>query len=284
MADKKFNFKTFTSFILVWTFLALIVSGVMLFVSPHGRVAHWSNWTLLGLTKEGWQAVHVLMALVFLIGGIFHLLKFNWKVFVHYLVTKKKGTGHVKEALISAVLFFAVLIGTIIGIPPFSTIIEYEESVKLSWEESEGNPPVPHMEAKTLQEVVGELGLEMNRAGQILESRGWGPVEGRMTLQQLAQANGVSPKDIYEALAPQTVDQAPGGSRSSGRRSSFSGARGMGRMTVGQLSDQLGLDLRTGLREMGIEASRDESWRVVAERAGISPRELLDEARSRLAD
>ncbi len=83
--SSKFSFKSFTTFILAWTFVVLILSGVMLFVSPPGRVAHWSNWTLGALTKEGWQEVHVLMAIVFLVGGLFHLLKFNWKVFTHYL-------------------------------------------------------------------------------------------------------------------------------------------------------------------------------------------------------
>ena len=56
-------------------FLMLILSGTMLYVSPPGRVAHWTGWTLLGGSKEQWGAVHSLMALVFLIGGLFHLLK-----------------------------------------------------------------------------------------------------------------------------------------------------------------------------------------------------------------
>ena len=79
MASKNFSFKTFTSFILAWSFLALIISGAVLYVAPAGRIANWTRWQLIILTKEQWQAVHTLAAIVFLIGGLFHLLKFKLK-------------------------------------------------------------------------------------------------------------------------------------------------------------------------------------------------------------
>ena len=52
MALKKFNFRALTSLTLLWMFLALLVSGVVLYIAPPGRIAHWTDWALLGLTKE----------------------------------------------------------------------------------------------------------------------------------------------------------------------------------------------------------------------------------------
>ena len=34
------------------SFIVLSLSGILLFVSPQGRVAYWSRWSLVGLTKE----------------------------------------------------------------------------------------------------------------------------------------------------------------------------------------------------------------------------------------
>lgn len=271
MSNRKFSFKTFTSFILVWTFLLLFISGVMLFVSPPGRVAHWTNWTLLGLTKEGWQGVHTLMAVVFLVGGIFHLLKFNWKVFIHYLATRKKGSSYRFEAVMASVLFVVVLIGTILGIPPFSSFLDFGESVKLSWEEKIGNPPVPHMELKTLAEVSGLLGLSVDEARGQLQARAWDAGKGSSSLQQLADVNGVSPQDIYQALQTKSGSSpspVPGNLQSIQRT-------GLGRKSIEDLSAELGFDLRAELNRMGITAENHERWRDVAERAGASPHDLL---------
>jgi len=67
---QRFSFKTFTSFLLVLTSFSLVFSGVILFLSPRGRVAHWTDWALMGLGKEEWGAVHILMAIVFLTGSL----------------------------------------------------------------------------------------------------------------------------------------------------------------------------------------------------------------------
>lgn len=46
------------------SFVMLLLSGAMLFVAPPGRVANWSNWRLLGLTKHDWGGLHIWFAAV----------------------------------------------------------------------------------------------------------------------------------------------------------------------------------------------------------------------------
>ncbi len=44
----------------------------MLFVSPPGRVANWTNWSLVGLTKHQWGGLHIWFSTVFLFVAIVH--------------------------------------------------------------------------------------------------------------------------------------------------------------------------------------------------------------------
>jgi len=50
----KQRLKIFTSFLLTWTFLAVSISGLALYLSPKGRIANWIQWHLWGYTKEEW--------------------------------------------------------------------------------------------------------------------------------------------------------------------------------------------------------------------------------------
>ena len=83
MTQSRFSYRVLTSFFVTFDFLILLVTGVVLYVVPHGRVANWINWELMGLSKDQWTSVHILSALLFLLVSILHLI-FNWKPFKHY--------------------------------------------------------------------------------------------------------------------------------------------------------------------------------------------------------
>ena len=46
-----FYFRGFTTFALSAAAFVIAASGVALFATPRGRVAHWTHWTLAGLEK-----------------------------------------------------------------------------------------------------------------------------------------------------------------------------------------------------------------------------------------
>ena len=48
----KFRTKGFVSLLLALTFLVASFSGVILYLTPRGRVANWTGWTMLGLDKH----------------------------------------------------------------------------------------------------------------------------------------------------------------------------------------------------------------------------------------
>jgi hypothetical protein len=201
MNRRQFSFRTFTSFILAWTFLALVVSGAVLYVAPPGRIANWTNWQLLILRKEQWQAVHVLTAIMFLVGGIFHLLRFNWKPFFSYL---KNRTGNClkfrNEIVASTALFFVVVAGTMAQLQPFQSVMIASESIRETWEEPGGVPPIPHMEEMTLQQLAQNMQIENEKLIQMLEKQSLSTAGLEETLRQLARRTQTSPEQIYEYL------------------------------------------------------------------------------------
>ena len=114
---KKFFWKSFVSFSLVWSFLIILISGIVLYIAPPGRVSNWTNWMLFGFTKGQWQAMHTLFSLSFVILSVFHLIVFNWKVFWFYIMTKTSSQlNKKKELLISLALIVVVFAGTYFNI------------------------------------------------------------------------------------------------------------------------------------------------------------------------
>jgi hypothetical protein len=277
MASKHFSFKTFTSFILAWSFLALIISGAVLYVAPAGRIANWTRWQLIILTKEQWQAVHTLTAIVFLVGGLFHLLKFNWKVFIAYLRRKTDaGLAFRNEIIASLVLFLVILAGTIAEQPPFATVMATGESIRQFWDNPAQTPPIAHMEQMTLQELARNMQVEPEELLQSLLKLGYAATGQDELLQQLAERYQKSPVQIYDALK---ANQPPDAANRQATASGGASGGGQGFKTLAELAGEYGLTTEDALRSLaakGIEAGADEKMREIADRSGKKPYELIE--------
>jgi len=276
MVRSSFSFRALVTTILVWSFAALLVSGIILYVAPPGRVAHWTGWRLFGLTKAGWQAVHTLTALLFMVGGLFHLLKFNWGAFKAYLRRSREAAAPFRwPVILGTLLFAATLAGTIAAVPPFSSVMELGERATESWATPEEEPPVPHLELRTLKQLAAERGLPVSRLEAALEARGLKGVRSGASLREIAEANGTTPRKLWAVLGRETSAgaAAPAATAGPGMRGG-----GWGRLTLAEAADRSGLDPDTAmgnLRAAGIDAAPGERLRAVAERSGRTPQELL---------
>ena len=122
VAGNKFNWKSFISFGLFFSFITIFLTGTILFLSPAGRVANWTNWQLFWLRKDQWQALHTVFSYTFAVLGIFHLFTSNWKVFLSYIKKKIEGKIHrKKEMLIASTLFLMIFAGTMLDLEIFSS-------------------------------------------------------------------------------------------------------------------------------------------------------------------
>ena len=59
VSERPFSVRGFTSLLLVLCLLMLLASGLTLYLAPRGRVANWTAWSALSLSRQQWVAVHI---------------------------------------------------------------------------------------------------------------------------------------------------------------------------------------------------------------------------------
>ena len=60
-----------TSLTAALAFVLMVLTSIILYIVPQGRIAYWADWHLWGLTKTEWGNIHINSGLLFL---SFHFL------------------------------------------------------------------------------------------------------------------------------------------------------------------------------------------------------------------
>lgn len=286
-----------TSVLIAASFTILVVSGVMLFVSPPGRIANWTNWNILSLTKKDWIALHVWFSTLFLTVTLFHLF-FNWRPLVNYFKDRAtRRIGFRWEWVVALAVCIGVYAGTRAGVPPFSSLLAFNERVKESWDKPRARAPIPHAELLSLAELVQKAGLEFATATNRLATHGITNGTAEIVVQDLADQNRRSAQQIYEMILAEPVTRGAG--RGQGQtqghgqgqgRGGFGGGGGGGKSggagggpgwkTLSQFCADEGIDLKDALARLnakGLKASTNLTMREIAVNNGYSrPFELID--------
>ncbi|MCC6488438.1 MAG: DUF4405 domain-containing protein [Candidatus Hydrogenedentes bacterium] len=265
MKGTRINIRGLATFVLAMTFTVLAISGTVLYFSPRGRVANWTGWSFLGIVKESWGSVHVVVALTFLAVAGLHLF-LNWRVFLRYLHVPSLPGLHLKKEFAAALLLTATITaGTLQGIPPFNLVSGWGESVKDYWETDSASVPYPHAELSTVEEFAAKTGTTVDDLRAKLAAKNIDIGDGKKSVGEVAKNHGVSPQALF-TKAPHNPGQGPS-----------SGGTGMGRKTLRQVCADEGISLDTALqtlRSSGIQVEPDETMRDIAERSGKNPHEL----------
>ena len=280
-AGRDFNWRALITFVTTVSFLIMALSGVMLYVAPRGRVANWTNWSLLGLEKEQWADLHMTAALLMLAALSFHLY-FNWKPLCHYL--KSKTTAHgmrLRELAVACAVGLVVAAGTLAGVPPFSTVLTVNERIKDAWEPTAGaigRAPSTYVQDRSVREFADRMGLSLEQMSAALKVHGIEIDDANVPIDALARRHGVSLQQIYEAVHAEAGQAGP--TRAGGAQREERGGGGQfGRITLGELCRHEAVPLAEAvqaLTEQGIEATEASRIREVADRLGMTPRELAD--------
>lgn len=192
------NYRSFVSLLTTFSFIAAGVSGLVLYVSPQGRVAFWQNWTMLGLGKAEWSSLHTLGSLLFAVTSLFHLW-FNWRALVSYLKSRMGSAFSQRRELAAASLVaLFVVASAIYGLPPLNGVVSFGDRIKGSWAKGGASePPFPHAELLTLRGLTARQGIDTGAAMNCLEREGIRVRSEQETLQSIARNNGVAPSDVY---------------------------------------------------------------------------------------
>lgn len=273
--QNRFYTRSFTTFLIVGTFLVLLLSGFILYVAPKGRVANWTGWAVVGIDKEQWGGIHINMALLFLGVSALHLF-YNWKVLVNYLHSRKERQFRRGKELLAAVVVVGVFgVGTVAEWMPFHSVIVLHEDIKAYWDANTQAAPVAHAEDLTLKDFAQYVGMTGRDAVEKLKGAGIQVDNAQLKMGDIAHQNALKPVDLYRILAPKGTPKVmsvnPDGTMPKG---------GYGQMTVADLalvSKQETGALLAKLQAKGYQAEGSANLRTVASALGVSPGSLASE-------
>jgi hypothetical protein len=269
---ESFNLRSFTSFSLVISTIIMSWSGFILYVAPPGRIANWGSWKLMLFTKAEWQAMHTIFSYLFFILAIIHLFFVNWKTFLNYLKSKLKAGLNKKWELIAASLLSVyIFIGSIYSWTPFGPVMTFGEKIKGSWEQNYKGAPVAHMEEYTIMKLSSDFSITPEELIKTLVDNNIKVRNIDLTLKTVASENKTIPSKIYEMLTSKYGKSIQG--------SGNEPPAGIGKFTVKATAENTGKELSVLigiLKENGIDAKGETTLREIAEKLGITPRDVYN--------
>ena len=200
------------------SFILLMLTSVILYIVPAGRVAYWADYHLLGLTKGEWGNLHINLGVLLLLAVILHTY-YNWKAITAYMKNKAKEFKLFNREFNAAlILVVVVCVGTYLEIPPLSSIITMGEEISADAEKFYGEPPYGHAELSSLKTFCKKMELDPELSMQRLKEEGFIVTSSEQPLIEIAATNQTSPKEIYLIISPLTErvsstfpDQPPAG-------------------------------------------------------------------------
>lgn len=260
-----------TSLTALCAFSVLLVTGIVLYVVPLGRVAAWAGWRFAGLDKDGWVHLHILLSALFLVVGVLHIV-LNWSPIVSYLKDRSRRLRVLTPELGTAVALTAlVAVSAVAGLPPLAWLLDLNDSIKDSASRTYGEPPYGHAELSPLRLFAQHTGLDLARARALLAARGIRVAADEQTIAEIARTNTVTPQQVYLAMKDAAVaPTAPG-------EMPAEAPPGTGRKRFAALCSEYGLDGEVVARELaakGITAEPDRTIREIAEANGMGPHDL----------
>lgn len=253
------------------SFLLVVLTSVILYIVPQGRVAYWANWKLWGLSKEQWGDLHINLGLLFLLALVFHIY-LNWKQITAYLKDKSRNmkvfTPDFNLALALTVVF---TVGTLALWPPFNYVLALNAWFQDEGAKAYGEPPYGHAELSSLKTFARQVNLDLDKALVLIEEQGLDFKGPGQTIQDIAKANNLSPQEVYEVIKPAAipVDVSAGLPETP--------PTGTGNRTVADLVAEYGLNypsVERGLRERGVEFEAQMTIKDVAAKYGKSPLDI----------
>lgn len=281
MAGLKINKRGLVSFLTLFGFLIMSLTGLVLYVMPVGRVAYWINWKMIGLSKDGWGNIHILSSVLFIVAGGFHI-GLNWKSLMNYFRDKIRKTVRLRrELIISSILALWIVVGSIWPFPPLSYLLDFNEWLKLTWVvRDEYKPPFGHAELMSLKVFCKKMDINPDVAVRELKANGIQFQSNQETLEEIGISNDISPMSLYllikkfepvpdvdklDTYAPESVEVE------------FSGT-GVGNRSLRYVCEKVGLDIDmvlTRLATAGLSGDPDQTVKSIAESSHTQPIEIM---------
>ena len=269
-----------TSLTAMLSFAVMILTSIILYVVPQGRVAYWADWRLWGLTKTDWGNIHIVVGLLFLLTLGLHLY-YNWKPVVSYLKNKLKQVKvFTPEFNVALVITLVFAVGTYLAVPPFSYVLSLNVYFKDIGAEKYGEPPYGHAELSSLKTFAAKMNLDLEQSMDLLGKAGYAVEDSETTLESIGRQYGLPPQEIYEVIKPAAMKDES----SDGQTALLpdSPPPGTGNLTLADFCTQFSLNMKLVVRELkklNIKASEELSLKKIAEDNNTNPIDLYERIR-----
>jgi len=189
-----------TSLTLVISGIIELVTSIILYIIPAGRVAYWSDYHLFGLSKTQWGDIHITVGTLMLVTAGIHIY-YNWRPITTYLKNKaKKLTVFNKNFNIALIISLFVAGGTIYKLPPMNYILNLGEYFTDSGNEKYGEPPYGHAELSSLKMFCDKMDINLENATVLLKNADVKFDDAKDSMLKIAKTNSKSPQQIYNIL------------------------------------------------------------------------------------
>ncbi len=267
------SLRKITSLTTLLSFVLLTVTSIILYITPQGKIAFWASWGCWGLDKEEWGALHTNLGFLFLIAGIIHTV-LNWKSIVAYMKNKAKQLKvFTVDFNVSLLITLVITLMTLFNLQPVHSIQTFGESLKEAAAEKYGEPPYGHAEASPLQSFCKRTGIELKEAMRKMEKAHLKGVSETATLADIAQANGMTPQQVYSIFQPDPPKEGETNVMPE------SAGMGFGRKKLADVCKEYGMNVQgiiNGLEGLGIEAMAEQTMKDIAEANDMDPHALYD--------
>jgi hypothetical protein len=238
----RFSWRALASVLIGVAFLVMGVSGTILFISPPGRGANWSDWRMIGYSKHEWADLHIAFGVMFVLAAILHLI-LNIRPLISYF--RNRMTRHIglrREWIAALLLSGLVFLGTRYDVPPVSSLLNFGESVKRGWEEPTVAAPIPHAELLSLKELAEKAGVTLEQATERLTKQEMKGITGDIVVAELATQNNTTPQRVYQIVQdlPARGAGRHGGTEEGGGKGSGKGGDGEHRGAGGGMGGGMG--------------------------------------------
>jgi hypothetical protein len=258
----------------------MLLTSIILYIVPQGRVAYWADWRLWGLTKTDWGNIHINLGLLFLIALFLHIY-FNWKPLISYLKNRAKEikvfTPEFNTALIIVIVF---TVGTYFLVPPFSWVMSLNDHFKDAGAEKYGEPPYGHAELSSLKTFTKKMNLDLAKSMALLDRAGYTAENSDITLDTIGRRYNIPPQRIYQTIKPAAIIAAR--ESENNNRLPESAQPGTGNLTLADFCTQFNLNMKLVVRELkkqGIEASEELTLKKIATQNKTSPTDVYERIR-----
>lgn len=273
------NLRKITSLTAMLAFLIMLLTSIILYIVPQGRVAYWADWHLWGLSKTQWGDIHINTGVLFLLSIALHTY-YNWKSIMAYLKNKAKEIKvFTPNFNASLVVILVVVAGTFFHIPPFSTILGISEGIKDAAAVKYGEPPYGHAELSNLKSFTKKMNLDYAASMAQLERAGFTIPDPKAQLKEIAKANKVSPQRLFAEMQK----AAPPTSGGAAKAMPESPAPGLGKRQLAEVLKTHGLEgqgIIKRLAAQGIQADPTATMKEIAAQNQLSPHDIYDAIRA----